>query len=843
MGADVNPTTNFIAHFDERHHRQQTVEQHLLGVAEKTSMLACKLGIPNAGYLIGLLHDLGKYSIAFQAYIKSATGNINPDEDEYVDSKGLKGKIDHSSAGAQWVFQQISVLGKNESGLLCAQILAICIASHHSGLIDCLDMDGQNVFRKRIQKDDVQTHLQECVTNADNTVIELAQNLANGELLKEMLSVIKPMLRDTMDSTHQNNPNVSRKRQIIQEFYLGFFTRCLFSCLIDADRTDSADFEYPEQSKIRSKNLPNWFEAQQKLENKIVQFTQDSAIAQIRRNISDNCLQRAQSDQGLFTLSVPTGGGKTLASLRFALEHAKKHELDRVFYIIPYTSIIEQNANEVRNILGDEWVLEHHSNLEPEKQTWQSKLLSENWDKAIIFTTMVQFLETLFGSGTRGVRRLHQLSRSVIIFDEIQTLPIHCTHLFCNALNFLGAYANTTAVMCTATQPLFNQLDAKIRGRGQLNIPTENEIVGDTEQVRELFAQLERVTIENHVKDGGYSVDELTAIIYGQFEQHGSCLTIVNTKDWAKSLYIACRERGVPQEALFHLSTNQCASHRKNILDTVRKRLTEQKPVVCISTQLIEAGVDVSFAFVMRFLAGVDSIAQAAGRCNRHGEMRDEVGNHVKGQVWVVNPDKENIDLLPDIKIGQEKTLRVLGELQDDQKLLTPEGVALYFKYYYFYERSDDMVYQLKKDKTTNLLNLLSDNDGNIYAQKNNQRPNKYPLLMQSFMSASKAFQAIDAPTQGLIVPYGNAAGEGKAIISELSGLALENKPRYHELLQQAQKYSVNVFPNVWKKLEKAKAIIEIQEDTRIYYLDERYYSQEFGLSDEPSELMDMLIG
>ena len=815
----------YVAHSSDKNKRIQTVEAHLQGVAAKAEKLARKLGLSQAGLLIGLLHDFGKYSQAFQKYIKDAKGLINSD----LDVGAMKGKIDHSTAGAQWIHQQLSRRGNKAQGQLCAQMLAICIASHHSGLIDCLDLDGINVLAKRMEKSEENAHLQECISNADASIIAQAQQILDGGLRKEMTTLINRVLNGTQSTIFEN-------RLIVQEFYLGFLTRCLFSCLIDADRTDSADFEFPEQAQLRSQTMPNWVQAQQCLENKLASFNSDSPIAHIRRSISDSCMQRGVDETGLFTLSVPTGGGKTLASLRFAIEHAKTHQMERIFYIIPYTSIIEQNAREVREILGDDWVLEQHSNLEPEVQTWQSKILSENWDAPIVFTTMVQFLETLFGAGTRGVRRLHQLANSVIIFDEIQTLPIQCTHLFCNALNFLTQYAKTTAVLCTATQPLLNQLSVSVQNRGQLNISQDNEIIGDVEQVRTLFAQLERVQVENRCQVGGYSCEALTDMACAAYDELGSCLVIVNTKDWAQKLYQACQARGIDATSLFHLSTNQCAAHRKMILDEVRERLKDNLPVLCVSTQLIEAGVDVSFAQVLRFLAGVDSIAQAAGRCNRHGELRDANGQARQGQVWIVNPDKENIDMLIDIKEGQKHTERVLNELGSAQKLLTPEGVALYFTYY-FHERSSEMVYPITKPQTTSLLNLLSDNHGNIYAHKNDRRPLNagiYPQLMQSFMSAANAFKAIDAPTQAVIVPY----GEGKNIIAELCALALENKPRYRELLKQAQKYSVNVFPNVWKKLQQAKAVAEIQNNG-IYFLDEQYYSEAFGLSTEKNNNMD----
>jgi CRISPR-associated helicase cas3 len=260
----------------------------------------------------------------------------------------------------------------------------------------------------------------------------------------------------------------------------------LFSCLIDADRINSSDFEREAQKEIRRlTEKPDWQTAIDQLETKLAGFENRYPIDGIRRRISGDCLKRAVDFQGIYTLTVLTGGGKTLASLRYALHHAQKHNLDRIIYIIPYTSIIDQNAQAVREILGENWVLEHHSNLEPEKQSWQDKLLSENWDKPIVFTTMVQFLDAWFGGCTRGARHIHPMTNSVLIFDEIQTLPIKCVHLFCNVLNWLTTFGKSTAVLCTATQPLLGELGVQnfpegkrgtIIARGLLKLPEKLQL-------------------------------------------------------------------------------------------------------------------------------------------------------------------------------------------------------------------------------------------------------------------------------------------------------------------------------------------------------------------------------
>ncbi len=544
-----------IAHVRSIDKEEQTLEQHLTQVSVIAGNLLSKIGMKEVGELLGLLHDFGKYSQQFQNYIQSGTGILNMDIDEdWVDAVALKGRIDHSTAGAQWVWNKLGKYGANGQGKLCGKILAICIASHHSGLIDCLMPDGVDGFLKRINKQDDKTNLEECISTADKSVLDAAHELAGEQLIRAMLQQIKQFFAE-----QQHGQLISKK---VHEFYLGFWTRFLFSCLIDADRIDSADFETPYLKSARNSEPPNWLIPIARLEIFLNGLQVRNPIDVIRRDISDTCKSKADGDQGIYSLTVPTGGGKTYASLRFALHHANKHNLDRIIYIIPYTSIIEQNAEAIRKVIeceedGRAWVLEHHSNLEPEQQTWRSKLVSENWDAPIVFTTMVQFLETLFSGGTRGVRRLHQLARSVIVFDEIQTLPIKCTHLFCNAINFLSTYTKTSVVLSTATQPLLDKL--KITERGQLLIPEENEIVSDTTK---LFADLKRVNICNQVKNGGWSEKEIVKLTLDEFNKKGNCLVIVNTKIWAQKLFINCNQH-VAKEAIFHLSTNQCPAHRK----------------------------------------------------------------------------------------------------------------------------------------------------------------------------------------------------------------------------------------------------------------------------------------
>ncbi len=825
---------NYIAHQRKIDGAVQKLEDHLLGVADIAKSFAVKIGLKEQGELVGLLHDLGKYSNEFQVYLKSAVGLINPDEDDFVDARGLRGKVDHSTAGAQLVWEELSKQGS--AGLIAGQVLALCIASHHSGLIDCLSSDTarpvEDIFTRRIGKRDDRTHLQEAISKMDMLIAKRLRELVSNPGLIDGLkkSIRQVMLRNDIKG-------VDPSQNLIAQFKTGLLVRYLFSCLIDADRVNTADFENPKAAKNRLHGrYTEWSLLIERLENRLQGFAAGNPIDRIRHRVSEYCREGATRKKGIYTLTVPTGGGKTLASLRFALHHAKKWEMDRIICIIPFTTIIDQNAEVVRDILEPSEqdrgrvVLEHHSNLTPEEQGWKEKMLTENWDAPVIYTTSVQFLESLFGAGTRGARRMHQLANTVLVFDEIQTLPVNCVHLFNNAINFLVEHCGSSVVLCTATQPLLNRVD---QSKGTLRFTKEDEIMPD---VKGLFDDLKRVEVLNRRKPGGWTNDEIARLALEEVGQSGSCLVIVNTKRSAQALSQRCRqETRIPT---YHLSTNMCPAHRKEILGQLRKLLDDKLPVLCVSTQLIEAGVDVDFGSVIRFTAGLDSVAQAAGRCNRNALRRS-------GRVHVVNPSDESIDMLSDIKCGKDVTERLLaaaegGTKEFDGDLLGPEAMARYFDYYFF-DRRNEMDYPVSAQTIGHddtLLNLLSVNSIATaeYGRHHGSAPNL--LLRQSFMSAAKAFKAIDAPTRGIIVPYGES---GKELISDLCA-AFEVEKQY-KLLRKVQQYTVNVFPRILEQLQKARAVHEIQEGVDILYLDARYYSQEVGLGPMPDGKMEVLYG
>lgn len=801
---------------------------HLTEASVLAKQFAAKIGLDKSGEVLGLLHDLGKASKQFQNYLRSAIDMIDPDEDGFTDVAAMKGKIDHSSAGAQLIYQHLWSKGQKEQ--YTAQILALPIASHHSGLIDCISPDGEDNFTRRAQKAEELTHVSEAFSNLDEQERKAIKALLADESLVSQLI-------DKLQSLKEPNDT-----QDTRMFKYGMLIRYLFSCVIDADRLNTADFEFPSNMRIRHYGkYQDWHILIGRLDAKLKSFenkTDKNEVDILRTQVSQACLDFAGKPKGIYQLKVPTGGGKTLASLRFALNHAKNHGMDRVFYVIPYTSIIDQNADEVKKILEDRdengnlldnVVLEHHSNLTPEEETKRQNLLAENWDAPIVFTTQVQFLESLFGSGTRGARRMHQLANSIIIFDEIQTLPIRCIHMFNLAIRFLVNNCGATVVLCTATQPLLDKVFPPERA-----LPIGERII---QNERQLFEKLKRVDAFDGWKVGGWTDDDVAERVEIELEQKGSVLVVVNTKRSARSLYQVLEGKKLDGMSLYHLSTNMCPAHRLDVLKIVREKLERKERVVCVSTQLIEAGVDIDFGSVIRYMAGLDSIIQAAGRCNRHGH-RDS------GNLWIVNPQIENLDRLTDIQKGAQVAEQVLRRFKVKPELFDNDRLGLnsaeeYYKYY-FHARKDEMMYRINSAVTgghDNLFNMLSINSEAVGGY---ERINKAKLKIrfpQAFSSASKSFQVIETLTRGVVVPYGET---GNAVITELCG-AVEIEKQY-KLIKRAQRYSVNLMPHQLRKMADKGAIQEVQEGSGILSLNGQYYSPQFGWCDEIVNDMPFLL-
>lgn len=808
----------------------QPLSEHLTGVSKLCSRLAAKIGLARAGSVIGLLHDLGKYSSEFQAYLLSfQPGSEVEPQDE------LRGRIDHSTAGAQQVHRQLTNGNpQRTAATFASELLALCIASHHSGLIDCLAPDGLDGLTQRLLKEEVKSHCDEGWRHADASIRATAEQIISDpglvvEIGEAMRSILMP------------KPN-SLEHPQVAAVKTGLLARFLFSCLIDADRCDTAAFESPHAANHRANGAyVSWEVLASRLENHLAHLPAETAVDRLRRSVSAECMEASPRPQGIYTLTVPTGGGKTLASLRFALEHAHRYGLDRIVFVSPYISIVDQNASVAREILEPEGtpfasiVLEHHSNLAEEKDTWRSKLLAENWDAPVVFTTAVQVLEALFGTSTRSARRLHALARAVIVFDEVQTLPVRSLHLFNNAINFLAEQCGSTVLLCTATQPLLSRLD---HAQGSARLAPDPELISD---VARLFQALQRYEVFDHTaKPGGWSHQEVSALVCAEATEHGSCLIVVNTKRDARRLYELCRASASEGSTVLHLSTAMCPAHRTEALTTLRVRLRPESrtgPVLCISTQLIEAGVDIDFAVVVRDLAGLDSIAQAAGRCNRHGLRHC-------GRVHIVQLADPLPRQLEDVLKGRVAAERVLGEWRRKQPsqpfpLWDSVQIDSFFENYFFQRRSE-MSYPVSRanaDREDTLLNMLGRNT--LAAAEATARgiPLTRSELLQSFNSAAKQFQSITGSTQGIVVPFRRPGQDVIAALCSTPDLQAEWR-----LLRKAQQFTVSVFPETMQRLLRAGALREAQPDTGIYCVLPGHYNDEFGLQVDGGGVMEGLF-
>ncbi len=820
-----------IAHYRIHDQTPQLVADHLCETAELCSRFTAKIGLPISGQLLGLLHDLGKYSDAFQSFIYAATGLEGEQAQKDSDSMPAHER-DHATAGAQYLWGKISQ-DTLASTKIHIQSLSAALISHHSrsGILDFINLQGESPFLTRIQKPDRKSHLSESLSKADGSIIaQIEQSFAELELHSEGKQRISAIRKDLGNE--------------LFPFHLALYTRFLFSCLLDADRINTIDFEDPNKASMRNlTSLPDWSALLVVFEKHIEAFTADTSINQIRANISEDCRNASERPERILTLPVPTGGGKTLASLRFALHRAASdntHPVDRIIYILPYTTIIEQNAEEVRKILGSESVLEHHSNLSDDKDTKTNRVLSENWDAPIVFTTMVQFLDALYSSGTKAARRMHQMSNAILIFDEIQCLPIKTVHLFNNALNFLTTQANSTAVLCTATMPLLDKVAIKY---GHLRIPENSSIITSKDT---LSKNLRRTEIIDRIRPEMWSFEQIVELVLDQQKDHQSILIVCNTKDSARNIFD--RIKSATPYPVVHLSTNMCPAHRQHKISLIRQTIDPKNPkaLICVSTQLIEAGVDLDFGCVIRSLAGLDSIIQAAGRCNRHGHYK------ALKPVFVLNFAEEKLpDALAEIKVGQEVTVRVFREYHADpdrfdNSLLSEAAMTLFYEYY-FYNRARLMPFEVKaRPKTdhqktevsqdTNLIDLLGTNDLS-YIECSERGLDKLPTslaLQQAHSTAAEAFRVIDAPTQGILVPYISDRHDGVKLISKLAA-CYENEniplPEKIKLHKQAQKLTVNAFPHIIKKLTESRAISEIYPDSGIFELAPAHYSEDYGIT------------
>ena len=703
--------------------RWQTLQSHLVNVGEIAAEFARVFGAQEIAYQTGQLHDLGKYSEPFNHRLHGGPS------------------VDHATAGAKVAIERWgNVIGK---------LMAFCIAGHHAGLANGNgEGDNRRTLKQRLA-------LQ---FGAD---IPALDNLWQQEIkLPQKLSA--PPLK--ADAHHPF-------------FSYAFFTRMLYSCLVDADYLDTEAFYsnlenkaverggYPKLNVLQH-NFNQFINAFRRRVAQAPEQTEtekrNAALNRLRSEILDHAVEQAAQPQGLFTLTVPTGGGKTFTSMAFALEHAKQHGMRRVIYVIPFTSIIEQNAAEFRKAfgeLGEQAVLEHHSTFDDDKLQDEAtkdklRLASENWDAPIVVTTAVQFFESLFADRSSRCRKLHNIAGSVIILDEAQMLPLNLLLPIMQAIKELAQNYRCSIVMCTATQPA---------------VQAENGFYRGFENVREiapkptaLFDKLCRTTVQ-HI---GTQTD---ADLLAKLAEHPQMLIIVNNRRHARSLY----DQAKPLDGTFHLTTLMCAKHRSQKLDEIRGRLKSGEPCRVIATSLIEAGVDVDFPLVMRAEAGLDSVAQAAGRCNREGKRPSE-----NSFVWIFAPE-EQWKAPPELA-AQAAVMRLTADSFSDD-LLSTQAVAAYFA----------ELYQLKGSELDNKKILKMHNDTG-------------QSLDFPFQTIADKFHMIESHMQPLIIPFD---GEAENLIS-----SLQHADHIGGLLRKLQPYTVQIPEKALAALYKAGRIESINE-------------------------------
>lgn len=676
------------------------LNDHLRGVGQRAEECARYFGGGDWAKVAGLWHDLGKYSAEFQRRIKSVSGY---DPDAHLE--GQVGRVDHSTAGAQHAVKQFGVYGR---------ILAYLIAGHHAGLPDWHTSEtGGAALNARL---DDKNHLERALSQS---------------IPPEILSQSKP-----------SGPLLGKSEGF------ALWVRILFSCLVDADFLDTEAFMDEDKAEQRTgapviQELLSRFNAY--MEEKFADAP-STIVNRVRAEVLRQCRDKAHEAPGLFSLTVPTGGGKTLSSLAFALEHAVHNGKRRVIYAVPYTSIIEQTANIFRDIFPDA-VIEHHSNLDPDKETVKSRLATENWDAPLIVTTNVQFFESLFAAKTSRCRKLHNIVNSVVVLDEAQLLPPEFLQPILDVMNLLVRHYGVTFVLSTATQPALGTLHTfqrTIRGLDHVR-----ELIDDPDA---LYRNLERVTVA--MPPDLHQAQDWDDIAQ-QVQQHPSVLAVVNSRADARELH-----RRMPKGTL-HLSALMCGEHRSRVIADIKQRLLAGEAVRVVSTQVVEAGVDVDFPVVYRALAGLDSIAQAAGRCNREGELE-------RGQVVVFVPPKPAP--IGPLRRAAETTVSLLTGMSDHP--LTRSLFRSYFEHFYVRAPS------LDKHEIATLLKP----DGQGVDQ-----------LKVQFRTAAQRFQLIDeSGYRSVIARY----GDSPALIGRLHK---EGPERW--LMRKLQRYTVSLPEYQFQKL------------------------------------------
>lgn len=777
----------------------QTVEEHCHGVAEIAAELLRDIGLEKTAYLAGMVHDLGKFSENFKNYIEKAADG----------EKVQRGSVNHTFAGVRFLLEKHSDEQLSGFSDIVLEILAYAVGAHH-GLFDCVDDNNNNGFTKRIQKEGIdylnaaQEFLKICCSKQD-----IEDLLKQSE--KECLPVFNEIekLADNVDAKIQNT-------QIT--FYIGFLARLILSAIIEADRSDTSQFMNGYSEKTVKNISEIWINCIKNVEQKLSTMPLDKPINKTRAQISALCAEAGNLESGIYRLNLPTGAGKTLTSLRYALHHALAHNKKRIIFTMPLLSIIEQNAGIIHDYIGnEELIIEHHSNIvetDENDELDKRELLVESWDVPIIITTMVQMLNTLFAGKTANIRRMQALCNSIIVIDEVQTVPDKMLSLFNLALNFLAKICNATIILCSATQPCFEKtmypLDKSVK-----------DLITLTKEQETVF---KRVRLEYK---GEMDCEELADFAVGILEENNSLLLVCNTKNEAAVMFnLLCSK--IKDVKAFHISAGMCTAHRKETIKEMQEALeNKQQKVLCVSTQVIEAGVDVSFARVIRLLAGMDNIVQATGRENRNREFDGLAPG------YIVRLKGEVLKGLSEIEAAKNAAANLLVKYKNSPKiyyndLMSEKAINEYYECLYgnVNDGYHDFYIESVRDS---ILNLMSCNE-NVDSGKIPEY-NKY-FMHQALKTAGGLFTVFDESSIDIIVPY----NRGIEIIQEVFAVGDKDYGKLKAVLNEAKLYTVSLFKYQKIKLEEQGALIFVPS-AGVYILQDGYYDELTGLNLNQSEL------
>ena len=796
------------AHYNRDTNEMQSLKIHLTNVAESGRKEAESLGQGDVLFLLGLYHDLGKANKAFQDKLE-----MHPNK-----------HVDHSSAGAIYLFQNIQACLKKSSVPLADRVLfqeisAYVISAHH-GMYD-IPLQDEGVQAEQFAFNKLRHRMIECMKNDSyqEDILPFAQELED-KLNDYGYKDLNDLIEKAFANYQQAWSKLSWSDESEKEYYSGCFIRMYLSFLKNADILDTINayglLIEPLKDEEKQKLNESYLEA---IERKYRSFSHHTTrLNEIRSQIGERVKSRGEKDStGIYRLDLPTGAGKTNLSMRYAFHQLVDQNKSRFFYITPFLSVLEQNASEIRKVIGELGVLEHHSNVvkqtddNDEKEAAMSNYLIESWDSQTILTSMVQFFQTLFKTKSANIRRFSSLANSVLILDEVQSLPIEVTTLFNLTMNFLNKVMNTTIILCTATQPAYDSTAIKHKLSYGGKYGEAADIVELTHDEKEVFSRTELRKFDENNQHSNLS--DLVDFVLGNDE---SILAIFNTKKTVDKFYMMLE--GLTDRPIYQLSTNMCAQHRLDIISEIKQHLKKGIPIICISTQLIEAGVDIDFNRVIRSYAGVDSIVQASGRCNREGK-RD------KGQVTLVNltNEEENILSLKEIKAKKDATEYILHKISSpiEMSLLNRD----FFEYYYA-NNQGSMDYPLSHGES--VYDYLSVNS---YQDKNNFKGK----LKQAFKTAGLKMNLINNDTVGVLVPYGDAI-EKLLVLEELCEYdypSVEDYQIIKALLKELQPYTVNVRKHD-QVLEATKSYLNGQ----IQILSDGYYDEKKGITLESGSFL-----